>query len=69
MTLGHVVLGCDRDALQWSRRHERVHVRQAEKWGPLFFPAYGIGSLIALIRGKRAYRDNPFEKEAYDIAG
>src|SRR5213082_3155502 len=46
MTLGHVVLGRDREALDWSRAHERVHVRQAERWGGLFLPAYGVGSLI-----------------------
>ena len=67
MTLGHVVVGRDREALEWSRAHERVHVRQAERWGGLFLPAYGVGSLIAMIRGGRAYLDNPFEKEAYEV--
>lgn len=65
MTLGHVVLGQDLDCLEWSRAHERVHVRQCERWGPFFLPAYGIGSLIAWARGKHPYRDNPFEREAY----
>jgi hypothetical protein len=69
MTLGHIVLGLDRDALAWSRAHERVHVKQCERWGPLFFPAYGVGSLLAMLKGQRAYRDNPFEREAYDQAG
>src|SRR3954470_10469368 len=50
MTLGHVVLGQDRDCLEWSRAHERVHVRQCERWGPLFLPAYGVASLIAWWR-------------------
>jgi hypothetical protein len=68
MTLGHVVLGRDLDALEWSRAHERVHVRQCERWGPLFFAAYALGSLIAMIRGKSAYMDNPFEREAYEVA-
>ena len=68
MTLGHVVLGRDRAALQWSRAHERVHVRQCERWGPLFLPAYGIASVFALIRGQRAYLDNSFEREAYKLA-
>jgi hypothetical protein len=68
MTLGHVVLGRDRQCLDWSRAHERVHVRQYERWGPLFLPAYLLGSLYALLRGKQAYRDNPFEREAYDGA-
>lgn len=68
MTLGHVVLGRDREALEWSRAHERVHVRQAERWGGLFLPAYGLGSVLAMLRGKRAYLDNPFEREAYGVA-
>jgi len=68
MTLGHVVLGRDQDALGWSRDHERVHVRQCERWGPLFLPAYGTASLIAMLRGGRAYRDNAFEREAYATA-
>jgi hypothetical protein len=65
MTLGHVVLGRDRFCIESSRAHERVHVRQAERWGPLFIPAYLIGSLVALLRGGNAYLDNPFEREAY----
>ena len=68
MTLGHVVIGRDASALQWSRAHERVHVRQCERWGPFFLPAYFAGLLIAVVRGGRAYRDNPFEREAYDEA-
>ena len=66
MTLGHVVLGVDRNALDATRTHERVHVRQAQRWGPLFVPAYLMASLIALLRGRRAYLDNPFEREAFD---
>jgi hypothetical protein len=66
MTLGHVVLGRDRFCLDASRAHERIHVRQAERWGPFFIPAYLLGSLVALFRGQRPYRDNPFEREAYE---
>ena len=66
MTLGQGVLGRDRECLEWSRAHERVHVRQCERWGPFFLPAYCIGSLWALARGRQAYRDNPFEREAYE---
>jgi hypothetical protein len=68
MTLGHVVLGRDRASLEWSRPHERVHVRQCERWGPLFLPAYGLASAIAWWRGGDAYRGNFFEREAYDAA-
>jgi hypothetical protein len=66
MTLGHIVLGRDEGALDRTRSHERVHVRQVERWGPLFLPAYGLFSLVAYARGKDAYRDNPFEREAFD---
>lgn len=69
MTLGHVVLARDAFLLELTRSHERVHVRQAERWGPLFIPAYLIGSVVAGLRGKRPYMDNPFEREAYDSAG
>ena len=55
MTLGHVVLGLDRDALEWSRDHERVHVRQCERWGPLFLPAYLLASAYLWFRGRRFY--------------
>ena len=65
LTLGHVVLGRDRACLDVTRSHERVHVRQAERWGPLFLPAYGIAALAAWWRGGNAYRDNRFEREAY----
>lgn len=65
MTLGHVVLGRDQHLLDLTRDHERVHVRQCERWGPLFIPAYVIASLIAWLSGRRAYRDNIFEQEAF----
>lgn len=69
MTLGHVVLGRDALALRASRAHERVHVRQAERWGPLFIPAYLLASAVLWARGGRAYEDNPFEREAYALDG
>jgi hypothetical protein len=65
MTLGHVVLGRDQACLDASRDHERVHVRQCERWGPLFIPAYLLASLLVKLRGRDAYIDNPFEREAY----
>jgi hypothetical protein len=69
MTLGHVVIGQNAATLTATRSHERVHVRQAERWGPLFIPAYLLASLWALIRGRDVYRDNLFEREAFDRAG
>ncbi len=68
ITLGHVVLAVDADAARRTRRHERVHVRQYERWGPLFVPAYLGASLWLWLRGRDAYRANPFEVEAYRAA-
>ncbi|HET9066234.1 MAG TPA: hypothetical protein VFN22_10490 [Gemmatimonadales bacterium] len=64
MTLGHAVLAVDQEALDLTRDHERVHVRQAERWGPLFPLAYAAASLGALATGGDPYHDNLFEREA-----
>jgi hypothetical protein len=64
ITFGHVVLGCDAEALAWTRDHERVHVAQYERWGPFFLPAYVVASVWALLRGGDPYFDNCFEREA-----
>ena len=69
MTLGHVVLGQSAESLDFSREHELVHVRQYERWGPVFLPAYFLSSLIAWAQGKNPYYDNAFEREAYGQAG
>jgi len=68
MTLGHVVWGRDQESLDYTREHERVHVGQCERWGPLFLPLYFLGSLVAKLRGQNYYLDNPFEREAYEKA-
>lgn len=65
LTLGHVILGRSGAALDICRRHELVHVRQYERWGPFFIPAYLLFSLVLLVRRRDFYRDNPFEKAAY----
>lgn len=60
MALGRVVLCVDEiDDEMWA--HELVHVDQWERWGPFLALAYPLASLSALARGRRAYRDNPFE--------
>lgn len=69
IALGHVILGDGPGSLDRHRAHERVHVRQAERWGPLFLPAYLAASLWAALRGRHPYRDNPFEIEARRLAG
>jgi hypothetical protein len=64
ITLGHVVLARDAHTLAATRVHERVHVRQYERWGPLFIPAYAWASLWAFARGRHCYVHNVFEEEA-----
>ena len=68
MTLGHTIMGQDQDGLALTRDHEHVHVRQYERWGPFFLPAYLGCSAWLWLRKKDCYRDNPFEVEAYRIA-
>jgi hypothetical protein len=65
MTLGHVVIGRDLDLLDSTRSHERIHVHQCERWGPLFVPVYLLASLWAWLRGRRPYEDNFLEREAF----
>ena len=65
LTLGHVVLARNAQSLDDTRAHERVHVKQCERWGPLFVPAYIMASVIAALRGQHYYFDNPFERKAY----
>jgi hypothetical protein len=64
ITLGHVVLGVSLDALTATRAHERVHVRQFERWGALLLVLYPLAGVIAWLRGGNPYRDNVFEREA-----
>jgi hypothetical protein len=69
MTLGHVVLARSAAAAAATRSHERVHVAQCERWGPLFVPAYLAASALAWWRGADPYADNPFEREAFESDG
>ena len=64
ITLGHLVLARTPQAMARLRAHERVHVRQAERWGPLFFVAYLALGAWQWLRGRGAYADHPFEVEA-----
>lgn len=64
ITFGHVVLAATPEDQARLRRHERVHVAQYERWGPLFLLAYPAESLCQLLRGRRPYLDNRFEIEA-----
>lgn len=69
LTLGHTVLGQTGAALDMCRKHELVHVRQFERWGPLLGPAYLGCSLVLWVMGRRPYRDNPFERQAFGQDG
>lgn len=69
ITIGHVVFGRNRDSLVRLRNHELVHVRQYERWGPLFPFLYLLSSAAAVVRGRDPYRDNRFEQKAFRVAG
>lgn len=63
ITLGHLVL-LTGEAGPEILPHEMVHVRQVERWGPLFLPTYLLAMLAMRLRGRDPYLDNPFEVEA-----
>ena len=69
ITFGHVVLAATHNEHARLRDHERVHVRQYEIWGPLFFLLYPASSFFQVLRGRHAYRDNYFEIQAYAVQG
>ena len=69
MTLGHVIIGRDPHCLDCCREHELAHVRQAERWGPAFIPAYLAASAWAWWRGQHYYLDNWFEIDARRACG
>ncbi len=66
MTIGHVILASSQHSYERTFEHELVHVKQYERWGPLFIPAYILASLWLIIRRKDYYRENPFEKPAFE---
>ena len=66
ITLGHVIVGIDHDALRRARFHEQVHVQQYERWGVLFFALYILSSVVQVVRGRHPYFDNCFEREAHE---
>ena len=68
ITLGHIVAGCDLASLRATRAHERVHVRQCERWGPVFIPAYLCASVLATLAGSGAYEGNYFEQQARGVS-
>src|SRR6185503_5060698 len=69
ITFGHLVVCTDECTAAAVRAHEHVHVRQYERFGALFFVLYAGSSLAQFLRGRRAYLDNRFEREARILAG
>ena len=69
MTLGHAIIGRDTRCLDSCRDHEQAHVRQVERWGLAFLPAYVLASAWASARGRHYYLDNWFEVDARRACG
>lgn len=67
ITIGHVVLGASQNALDTTRTHERVHVRQYERWGILFLLLYPLAGVYAWMKGGNPYWDNIFERQAREL--
>jgi hypothetical protein len=64
IAIGCCVLAQDAQMLERTLPHELVHVQQALQWGPLFPLAYAACSAWAYCKGRCAYADNYFEKQA-----
>jgi hypothetical protein len=64
-TYGHVIFAVSQSILDSYRGHELVHVRQYERWGPLFPVLYIGSSLIQKWKGRDPYFANRFEQEAH----
>jgi hypothetical protein len=56
--VGQVVLSTPDDPSRILLAHEAVHVRQAERLGPMLLPLY------LWLGARYGYRDNPFERAA-----
>jgi hypothetical protein len=66
-TIGHVIVARDAHCMSACRTHERVHVRQCARWGPLFPFVYIAAGLWVALKKRNwnaYYQDNPFEIEA-----
>lgn len=68
IVFGHVILAVTADELQRIGPHERVHVAQYERWGPLFLVLYAGSSLWQLLTGRDPYWDNHFEVQARHLS-
>jgi hypothetical protein len=56
--------------LKTTRRHETIHYQQQVEMAFLFhwvaYVCYFVKGLVVYRDGKKAYRENPFEREAHD---
>jgi hypothetical protein len=68
MVFGHVILAVCNEELARLGPHERVHVAQYERWGPIFLLAYPASSFWQWLRGKDPYLDNGFEVQARKLS-
>ncbi len=64
VAVGCCILARDAESLIQHLPHELVHVQQAQRWGVFFPVAYLASSIWQLIRGRCAYADNCFERQA-----
>ena len=67
-TLGRYVFARER-LPETTIAHEIEHVRQWQRLGPLFLPAYFASSGLALLHGRHPYSANRFEEAASRRAG
>ena len=63
ITLGNAIV-VEPNPTADTMRHEFVHVRQYEAWGPFFALAYAFYWVKLKLEDKDPYSDNPFEREA-----
>lgn len=69
IVFGHVILSVSAEELLRLGPHERVHVAQYGRWGPVFLLAYPLSSLWQWLRRRHPYRDNAFEVQARRLGG
>lgn len=71
ITIGNIIIYARPDYadLAFLVKHERVHVRQGMKFGPLNPFMYWLASLLALAYGQDIYRGNDAEEQARAVSG
>jgi hypothetical protein len=67
VTIGHIIIARDARCCESTRAHEHTHVKQSERWGPLFPFAYCANGVWQMLNGRRFYWDNAFEVAARNV--